>query len=157
MCSSDLSAGLPRLSRALLRVALAAAVGALLCPTWPALAGTQVFPVSIQNNLTEPVVVRDCDSYCSSLPIDITLPPGARTQINSATGDHKFFAITSQSGQHLGCIDLFFASPESGASVPVSHTVKCPGSSLPWLAIVAGVAVLVVAIVLLLRPSLSPD
>jgi hypothetical protein len=92
-----------------------------------------VFQVSIANNTQQPVVVRDCDSFCSSSPIAIVLQPGASTPINRIAHDHKFFSITSTTGDHIGCIDLYFPAPEPGASVDVSAT-PCPssGASSRW-------------------------
>lgn len=143
----------------LLRQPLAAlAAGAIVSigpigPIAPAVAGVQVFRVYIQNNLAEPVVVRDCDSYCSSSALDLNLSPGASAPINRIANDPKFFSVTSDSGQHLGCLDLYFSKRQPGASVPVSGTVQCPGSNIPWTPIIGISALLVIGFGLFMRTA----
>jgi len=88
----------------------------------------QVFQVSIANDTQQAVVVRDCDSFCSSSPIAIDLQAGASAPINRIAHDHKFFSITSATGEHIGCLDLYFPTPQPGASVDVSAATSCPGS-----------------------------
>ncbi len=39
---------------------------------------------------------------------------------------HKLFSITSPSGAHLGCVDLYFKTPHPGARVPGSQATACP-------------------------------
>jgi hypothetical protein len=93
----------------------------------------EVFKVSILNDTAEPVVLRDCASYCSSSPLVFNLGPGASTPVNRVANDHKFFSIKSASGEHLGCLDLYFKAPQPGRSVFVSDAVACPaGSRMPW-------------------------
>jgi hypothetical protein len=107
-----------------------------------------VFPVSIVNNTPEAVVVRDCDHYCSSSPIRIELQPGASTSINRIARDHKTFAITTTSGGHVGCLDLYFPAPEPGAQVPVSEAKPCTGHGRPrWE--MAALVVLLLAVLAL--------
>jgi hypothetical protein len=113
-----------------------------------ALHGIKVFQVSIVNDTGGPVVVRDCDSYCFSSPIALTLQPGARTPINRVAKEHKIFSVTTASGGHVGCLDLYFASPQPGAQVAVSQATPCrPSSGPPWRTI--GLAALGVGLVLL--------
>jgi hypothetical protein len=65
---------------------------------------------------------------------------------------HKDFAVTTAAGGRIGCLDLYFPSPQPGARVPVSQAGPCPSASgLPWrtvglvgLAVVAGLAPIVV-------------
>ena len=105
--------------------------------------GIEVFPVSIVNDTGAAVVVRDCDGYCSSSPIAITLQPGASTPINRIAENHKTFSITTPSGGHVGCLDLNFASPRPGAQVPVSNAMPCKATSgPPWRTIALGVLAL---------------
>jgi hypothetical protein len=89
----------------------------------------EVYPVSIVNDTTGAVVVRDCSSYCSSSPIAITLQPGQSTPINRVAGQHKLFSITTTSGAHVGCVDLYNATPAPNASFPVSRAVACRSGS----------------------------
>jgi hypothetical protein len=91
--------------------------------------GIKVFQVSIVNDTQQTVVVRDCDSFCSSSPIAINLQPGASAPINRIAGEHKLFSVTSATGAHIGCLDLYYASPHPGASADVSRATPCPGSS----------------------------
>lgn len=109
-----------------------------------------VFQVSIVNDTQQEVVVRDCDSFCSSSPIAISLQPGASTPINRVAGEHKDFAITTASGEHIGCLDLYFPAPAQGASVDVSQAGSCPGSHARWKTALVAVVILAVALTSLL-------
>jgi hypothetical protein len=112
-----------------------------------ALHGADVFSVSIVNDTSSPVVVRDCNGYCSSSPIAIDLQPGQSAVIHRVAHDHKTFSITTSAGGHVGCLDLYFATPQPGAQVPVSHATPCrAGSGPPWRKI--GLAILAVGLVL---------
>jgi hypothetical protein len=117
--------------------------------------GIEVFPVSIVNDTGGTVVVRDCDTYCSSSPIAITLQPGGSAPINRVAENHKIFSITTSSGSHIGCLDLYFASPRPGAQVLVSRATPCRASSgTPWRTIaliVLGVGLVLVAALAFLR------
>jgi hypothetical protein len=117
--------------------------------------GIEVFRVSIVNDTGGPVVVRDCDSYCSSSPIAITLEPGASAPINRVAKQHKIFSIATPAGGHVGCLDLYFSAPHPGAQVPVSQATPCrPGSGPPWKTIaliVIGVGLVLLAAFAFLR------
>jgi hypothetical protein len=103
----------------------------------------QVFPVSIVNDTGGGVVVRDCANFCSSSPLVFDLPPGSKVQINRTTKMHKYFSVTTSSGAHVGCLDLYFKTPAPGASVPVWRAFPCPSpSGLPWRTIGIGLLVL---------------
>ena len=67
----------------------------------------EVFRVSIVNDTSAPVVVRDCDSYCSSALLTFDLRPGASVPINRAANMHKLFSVTTPAGGHIGCLDLY--------------------------------------------------
>ena len=95
------------------------------------LSNIKVSSVSIVNDTASPVVVRDCADYCSSSPLSINLASGQSTPINRVAGAHKYFSVTTPSGGHIGCVDLYFSAPSPGASVPISRAGKCPGSSGP--------------------------
>lgn len=109
----------------------------------------RVFKVSIVNDTSRPVVVRDCDTYCSSSPIAIDLQPGGSTAINRIANDHKFFSITDASGGHVGCLDLYFPKPEPGARFDVSGAFPCPGpQGRPWTDYLVGAVLLALALAL---------
>jgi hypothetical protein len=110
--------------------------------------GGKVFPVSIVNDTTESVVVRDCDDYCSSSPIAVTVAPGGGTVMNRIANDHKTFSITTTSGGHVGCLDLYFTAPQPGAQAFVSHAVPCTGQPRPLWQTVGLVLLLVGALAL---------
>ena len=107
-----------------------------------------MFPVSIVNDTTDAVVVRDCDDYCSSSPIAIHLEPGGSTPINRDTGSHKQFSITTEAGSHVGCLDLYFTSAQPGARVPVSEALPCTGHARPLWKTVGLVFLLVLILAL---------
>jgi hypothetical protein len=115
----------------------------------------QVFRVSVVNDTGGTVVLRDCDGYCSSSPIAITLEPGGSAPINRTAKQHKIFSIATPSGGHVGCLDLYFASSQPGAQVPVSRATPCQASSgPPWRTIalvVIGVGLVLVAAFAFLR------
>lgn len=108
-----------------------------------------IFPVELQNDTANPVVVRDCPDFCSSSPLVFDLTPGQGTTINAALSQHKYFAVTTPSGAHIGCVDAYVPMYSPGAEVLVSQAGRCPGgSSVPWLliviiAVVAGLALAV--------------
>ncbi len=96
----------------------------------------RVFQVSIVNDTPGEVVLRGCDDYCSSALLTFDLVPGSSAVVNRTTNMHKYFSVTTPAGKHLGCLDLYFSTPQPGASVGVSQAVACPtGSRLPWLPI----------------------
>jgi hypothetical protein len=96
------------------------------------LSHVQVFQVSIINDTAAPVVVRDCSDYCSSSPLVFHMPPGAGVPINRVARMHKLFSVTAPSGGHLGCVDLYFRTPQPGARVPVSQATACPPGRPRW-------------------------
>lgn len=121
-----------------------------------ALQGIQVFTVSIVNDTAAPVVVRDCSDFCGSSPLVFNLQPGQSVPIHRTTNQHKYFSVTSPAGGHLGCVDLYFTSPQPDAEVPVSQARQCPGtSSIPWVAIVLGAAALLALSVFFLRSRVT--
>jgi hypothetical protein len=112
-----------------------------------------IFTVSMVNDTGSSVVLRDCDNYCSSSPLVFDLAPGSSVDVHRITNDHKYFSITTPSGGHLGCLDLYFKVPEPGAHMPVSQAVRCPGGfRLPWKPIgLAGLVLLPLLALLLGR------
>jgi len=90
-------------------------------------AETEVFSVSIVNDTASNVVVHDCADFCSSSPLTLNLQSGSRAPINRVAGAHKYFSVTTVGGARLGCVDLYFAAPSPGASVPISRARPCPG------------------------------
>jgi hypothetical protein len=92
----------------------------------------RVFRVSLVNDTGAPVVARDCDSYCSSSPLVFHMQPGADVPINRVARMHKLFSLTSPSGNHLGCVDLYFEIPQPGARVPLSEASPCPPGRPRW-------------------------
>jgi hypothetical protein len=108
----------------------------------------QVFSVAIVNDTGAPVVVRDCDDYCSSSPIELELVPGASAPINRVATQHKSFSITNSSGEHIGCLDLYYTAPQPGARALVSRAVPCSGKPRPLWQTVGLVAALVAVLAL---------
>jgi len=103
----------------------------------------QVFTVSMFNDTGNEVVIRNCDNFCSSSLIVFDLQPGESAEVHRTTNQHKEFSVTTASGGHVGCLDLFFKTAQPGAQVPVSAATRCPsGSGVPWKAIALVVAVL---------------
>ena len=137
------------------RVLVVAVLVVAVSPSGPAGAAGRSFRVSIKNDQPEPVIIRDCNSYCSSASINLDVPPGARMFVNRTARTNRYFAITTDSGAHLGCIDLYFNSRQPGASIPVSAAVQCPASNIPWLVIIVIGGVLVLLSVVILRPGRS--
>jgi hypothetical protein len=98
------------------------------------------------NDTGDAVVVRDCDDYCSSSPIAIHLEPGGSAPINRDTGSHKSFSITTETGAHVGCLDLYFKTAQPGAQVPVSEAAPCTGHPRPLWVTIGLVALLVMVL-----------
>jgi hypothetical protein len=107
----------------------------------------RVFTVSMVNDTTGEVVLRDCAHYCSSALLTFDLQPGESVDVHRVANDHKKFSITTPSGGRIGCLDLYFKTPQPGAQMDVSAAVPCPaGSRVPWRTIAL---VLLVALPLL--------
>jgi hypothetical protein len=111
---------------------LAVTAAALVAGGCAHLGHVRVFQVSIVNDTGAPVVARDCDGYCSSSPLVFHLQPGASASVNRVARMHKLFSVTTPSGGHLGCVDLYFKTPEPGARVPVSRATACPPGRPRW-------------------------
>jgi hypothetical protein len=116
-----------------------------------------IFTVSIVNDTSGAVVVRDCAHFCSSSLISFDLAPGASADVHRTTDEHKYFSVTTAAGRHVGCLDLFFERAEPGANVEVSGARSCPaGSGPPWKTV--GLLLLVLGVLLaiglyLVRPA----
>jgi hypothetical protein len=113
------------------RAALALAVGSLLVAGCSSLHDIHVFQVSILDDTPSPVIVRDCDTYCSSSPIALRVQPGGSVPINRDAGEHKVFSITTAGGAHVGCLDLYYPSPQPGATARVSDATPCAAGTRP--------------------------
>ena len=93
----------------------------------------QVFTVSLENDTSHPVVVRDCDDYCTFSLLTFQLQPGEGVPIHRTVNQHKLFSVTTPAGGRIGCVDLYFKTALPDARVPISHASPCPsGSSGPW-------------------------
>ena len=136
------------------RCAVAAAGLLLLLSGCSALRRIQVFPVSIVNDTNAPVVVRGCESYCSSSLLTFDLPPGSSVVVHRTTQQHKRFSIVTPAGGHVGCADLYFTTPQPAARVLVSGAVPCPsGSHVRWTLIGLAVAAALAPILIVLGRS----
>jgi len=136
------------------RIAALASLAAALLSTAGCAGGShaRVFTVSVLNDTKVGVVVRDCDDFCASSPFALDLAPGASAPVNRTTNQHKYLSIKTSGGDHVGCLDLYFAQPEAGARVPVSSAIPCPaGSGRPWRGIALVAGVLLVGFVLAAR------
>ena len=62
------------------------------------------------------------------------LPPAAGSERPDQPrgADAQVFSITTPSGGHLGCLDLYFKTPQPGARVPVSQATACPPGRPGW-------------------------
>jgi hypothetical protein len=89
----------------------------------------EVFRVAIVNDTAAPVVVRDCDGYCSSSLLTCDLQPGESAPINRAAKIHKLFSVTTPAGGQIGCLDLYYKTPQPGAQARVSQATPCPSPS----------------------------
>lgn len=111
----------------------------------------------VNNDLPEPVIVRGCDDYCGSSALDVVLVAGAKVALTRTVNNHDYLSVTTVSGDRLGCIDLYFPSPQPGAKIPVSGTVTCPTSQSTKRLLIIGIAVVALVGVglLTLRPRFS--
>jgi len=105
------------------------------------------------NDTTREVVLRGCDHFCSSALLTFDLQPGDSADVHRTTNQHKYFSITMPSGGRIGCLDLYFKTPQPGAQERVSEAIPCPpGSRVPWRTIVLVLLVALPVVGLLLRP-----
>jgi hypothetical protein len=115
------------------------------------LSNARVFRASILNDTASPVVVRDCGDFCSSALLTFNLAPGQSTPINRVAGQHLYWSVTTPTGGHIGCIDLYFSSPSPGASVRISSAGKCAGTTPPTKLLGLGLLIVLTLAVVIFR------
>jgi hypothetical protein len=109
-----------------------------------------VFTVSMVNDTTSEVVLRGCAHFCSSSLLTYDLQPGQSVDVHRVVNDHKEFSITTPSGGRIGCLDLYFKTPQPGALMYVSAAAPCPSrSGPPWRTIALALLVALPALALL--------
>ena len=87
----------------------------------------RTFAVSIQNDTSNRVVLKQCDTTCASYHQIVGLAPGKSFMANTSAGDvPNWWLVATDRGFRLGCIDLLYGEKATGVVVNVSHMVKCP-------------------------------
>lgn len=103
-------------------VAVVAAFNGFLDPT------EQTFSVTLRNDTSSTVVLKQCDVDCSSFHSVFRLVPGRTAAVNTSSwGADNWWVVADQGGRTLGCLDLLFYRKETGVIVDVSGYGRCPG------------------------------
>lgn len=92
-----------------------------------------LFPVSLYNDGSAPVVVRDCGTDCTSSHQPYTLDPGKSVQVGASdNGDiTRYYLHDVSTGAVIGCLPLEFHQKVSGLTIHTSQAETCPGNPLP--------------------------
>ena len=90
----------------------------------------QSFAVTLHNDTSRAVVLKQCDARCSSFHEQDRLSPGANVGVNTS-GDNVanwWLVADESSGRTLGCLDLRHSRKIERLVVNVSSRAACPAS-----------------------------
>lgn len=91
--------------------------------------GTEVFGVTVKNDLPFPVEVRRCNDgpICHDVYERELLNPGGKWELNVSNGGAvDWLRVFDQDGQTTGCIRLEFHERITGVVFELSQTEPCP-------------------------------
>lgn len=87
----------------------------------------QSFTVTLHNDTSSTVVVKQCDAKCDSFHEQDRLQPDGSVPVNtSSDGAANWWSVTDASGHTLGCIPLTYHHKVDGLVVDVSSYTTCP-------------------------------
>ncbi|HEU5002417.1 MAG TPA: hypothetical protein VFW71_06525 [Actinomycetota bacterium] len=91
-----------------------------------------IFPVTLHNDGSAPVVIRACGANCAKGDQAITLQPGAGVQVGATNnGTISRYYVHDVTGTVLGCLPLVYHQTYRGLTVETSAAENCPGNPLP--------------------------
>ena len=88
----------------------------------------QAFPVTIHNDLSEPVVLKQCDTVCGPNFHEIDrLEPGASVPVNTSSENvANWWVVVGNDGKQLGCLNLLYGHKAPDIVVNTSQMTACP-------------------------------
>lgn len=90
------------------------------------------FAVTLHNDTTSAVVVKQCDNDCNSFDERDRLEPGANVRVNTSSDNvANWWSVTDTSGATLGCLPLRFGHKVDGLVVNISQRTGCPAHASP--------------------------
>ncbi|MEA2590091.1 MAG: hypothetical protein QOH66_3018 [Actinomycetota bacterium] len=95
------------------------------------LASAKVFPVTIRNDTSVPLVAQQCGSGCLPDVAKVPIPVGGSAQVNVTSGGAVTrYYLLDASGHLAGCLPLRFSKEVAGFTVGASQAETCPGSPI---------------------------
>jgi hypothetical protein len=91
---------------------------------------SDLFPVTLQNDGTAAVVIKDCGTNCTAADAPYTLDPGTKVQVAASDQGLVTFYLHDASGAVTGCLPLEFHRKVSGVIINTSRAETCPGAPI---------------------------
>lgn len=86
----------------------------------------QAFTVTVRNDTSATVVVKQCDSTCETFHETDRISPGADVAVNtSSDGIADWWAVTDTSGSLLGCLPLSYTQTTNRLVIDVFTYIGC--------------------------------
>lgn len=87
----------------------------------------QAFSVTLRNDTSSVLMLRQCDVDCTSFHSVFQLAPGRTAAVNTSSwGADNWWMVSDENGRVLGCVDLLFDHKASGVVVDLSGYGPCP-------------------------------
>jgi len=84
------------------------------------------FSVSIENDGNGPVILKQCDTHCTSFHEEVRLLPNEKIPVNTVAEVPNWWRVYDRSGGTLGCLPLLFGRKVDNAIVRTSQVQDCP-------------------------------
>ena len=124
----------------ILRVVLVAGVGTVVilgllfvlglvfgASVGPSSSGVDTFSLTLRNDTSSAVLLKQCDVKCTEFHEQDHLTPGGTVSVNTSPGNvANWWVVQGGSGQVLGCLNLQYDRPHPGLTVNISATIPCP-------------------------------
>ncbi len=89
--------------------------------------GPDTVQVTVRNDTTMNVVIKQCDIRCNEIHEVHRLNPGQTVLVNTSSGGvDNYWLVVDSNGLTLGCLNLYFTHYVDGAVWPISDMGKCP-------------------------------
>ena len=88
----------------------------------------QAFTVTIHNDLSEPVVLKQCDTVCGpNFHETDRLAPGASVPVNTSSENvPNWWVVVGNDGKPLGCLNLLYDHKAPDVVLNTSQMTACP-------------------------------
>jgi hypothetical protein len=84
------------------------------------------FSLTLHNDTSRVVVVKQCDVRCTSFHEQDRLLPRASVQVSTSTSNTPNWWMVTDGNATLGCIDLLYNHPINNLVVNISKRTACP-------------------------------